>query len=321
MYRKPRVFICSASETKQIMDDIEEELFRVGLCEVKRWDYHFEGGDFTLDALQRAVSEADFAVVILGQDDHTESRGSPTPSPRDNVIFEAGLFTSQLGVRRSFYIVDNRGTKIPSDWAGLTYYTYDVEASTPRNRVFSAASGIKQRIKEEWEWEKSSGRGRILGDWWQYVIRTDGDDDGTALSLFSVDEDGLGVRIHGYSVNDSGERLAQYRSQTASFDSYEGQLSYYWTGEHSRKGRSQYFGVGDVYLGRPDSPHAFVSGEYSVTNDEALQKTTIKFCNYARASKKEAELYRSTEASSTEKRELVEELLKQLEELRNGAKN
>ena len=80
--------------------------------------------------------------------DRTESRGEPQPSPRDNVVFEAGLFTALLGTERTFYIVDQAGTKIPTDWAGLGYLTYDRTQARARDIVFTAVKQILERIAE-----------------------------------------------------------------------------------------------------------------------------------------------------------------------------
>src|SRR5438270_12555465 len=45
--------------------------------------------------------------------------GSGQASPRDNVVFEAGLFGGALGMSRTF-IVHAGGAKLPSDLLGLT---------------------------------------------------------------------------------------------------------------------------------------------------------------------------------------------------------
>ena len=44
-----------------------------------------------------ALDQFDFAVMILSPDDMTESRDQSYASPRDNVLFELGLFMGRLG--------------------------------------------------------------------------------------------------------------------------------------------------------------------------------------------------------------------------------
>jgi predicted nucleotide-binding protein len=142
---KPRVFVGSASETRGIVDALESELRDVAIIE--RWDVDvFRSGHFTLEELTRAVHQVDFAIFVLGGDDVTESRGSTSPSPRDNVIFEAGLFTAVLGPQRTFYVVNKAGTKIPSDWAGLGYTTFDNAEVRPRDKVYDAVRTIREQI-------------------------------------------------------------------------------------------------------------------------------------------------------------------------------
>ena len=61
-------------------------------------------------------------------------------SPRDNVVFEAGLFGGALGMRRTF-ILHARGAKLPTDLLGLTSIRYDPD-TTPvivRRSISSSA--------------------------------------------------------------------------------------------------------------------------------------------------------------------------------------
>jgi predicted nucleotide-binding protein with TIR-like domain len=73
---------------------------------------------------------------VFAQDDWTSTSppaspltGSGQASPRDNVVFEAGLFGGALGMRRTF-ILHASGAKLPSDLLGLTCVRYG-EATTP----------------------------------------------------------------------------------------------------------------------------------------------------------------------------------------------
>jgi hypothetical protein len=72
-----------------------------------------------------SVEAFDFAVLILTPDDLVESKGQTVNSPRDNVLFELGLFMGRLGRARTF-AVHNRDIqiKLPTDLAGVTLATY-----------------------------------------------------------------------------------------------------------------------------------------------------------------------------------------------------
>jgi hypothetical protein len=67
----------------------------------------------------------DFAVLVLTPDDEVTLRGEQVAAPRDNVIFEAGLFMGLLGPERALLVqrldVDLR---LPTDLDGITRVRY-----------------------------------------------------------------------------------------------------------------------------------------------------------------------------------------------------
>jgi predicted nucleotide-binding protein len=64
------------------------------------------------------LDQFDFAVLILAPDDVTIDQLSP--STRDNVLFEFGLFMGRLGRDRVFVVYDDSiELKKPSDLAGV----------------------------------------------------------------------------------------------------------------------------------------------------------------------------------------------------------
>ena len=64
----------------------------------------FNPGVSTLDRLVELTREVDFAAFVFAQDDWTsnpsDAAATGQASPRDNVVFEAGLFGGALGMRR-----------------------------------------------------------------------------------------------------------------------------------------------------------------------------------------------------------------------------
>jgi predicted nucleotide-binding protein len=84
-----------------------------------------------IDDLIKHVEEADFAVFVFGPDDKIQSRGEDYAAPRDNVIFEMGLFMGRMGRERVFMVKDAHvDLKIPSDLTGVTPITYTRQAGT-----------------------------------------------------------------------------------------------------------------------------------------------------------------------------------------------
>jgi predicted nucleotide-binding protein len=110
-------------------------------AEVVPWylDSVWKHGDFILQVLLEQAPKYDFAVIIFGQDDKTISRGNEAYAPRDNVIFEAGLFMAHLGHKRTFIVTPReQNLKILSDLAGLVLLSYDEPTLT---------SGLKGALK------------------------------------------------------------------------------------------------------------------------------------------------------------------------------
>jgi hypothetical protein len=100
------------------------------VAEVIPWRYGvFKSGESTLESLLKALNRFDFAALILTPDDLVESRGGTSSSPRDNVIFEIGLFIGRLGRERVFIVSQrNSDLKIPTDLLGIKSIQYKAGA-------------------------------------------------------------------------------------------------------------------------------------------------------------------------------------------------
>ncbi|HZD48104.1 MAG TPA: nucleotide-binding protein, partial [Silvibacterium sp.] len=123
-HQLPSVFIGSSTEGLDIAREVELQLQRD--AETTIWkDDVFKPGSGVLETLMNLVEQFDFAVMVLSPDDLLESRGQSVPSPRDNVVFELGLFMGRLGRSRVFVLHEqNAVLKLPSDLAGITLLTY-----------------------------------------------------------------------------------------------------------------------------------------------------------------------------------------------------
>ena len=100
---KPRVFIGSSTEGLEIAELIQLGLERVAECTL--WNQStFAPGQTTIESIVDATVEYDFAVLVLTADDMIVKRGVEAAAPRDNVLFELGLFTGALGRARTFMV-------------------------------------------------------------------------------------------------------------------------------------------------------------------------------------------------------------------------
>lgn len=117
---RPKVFIGSSSEGKSIAEAIQVNLDYD--AEVTIWSQGVFGlSQGTLESLVSAVEDFDFAILVLTPDDLISSRDETQNAPRDNVLFELGLFIGHLGRERCFITYDRTADlKLPSDLAGIT---------------------------------------------------------------------------------------------------------------------------------------------------------------------------------------------------------
>jgi len=122
----PVVFIGSSSETLPIATAIHKSLSRRRI-EPRIWSNGmFQCSRAAIEDLMAATTQTDFAILVLAADDVTTSRGTRKAAPRDNTIFELGLFMGALSRDRT-YIVAPRplDIKIPTDLLGVTLLTYE----------------------------------------------------------------------------------------------------------------------------------------------------------------------------------------------------
>ena len=127
---RPVVFIGSSKESLPIAEAIESNLADKNIV-VRLWtDGVFGVSQFPLTELEKRVQEADFAVLVLGTDDVVESRNEKSDAPRDNVIFELGLFMGALSHERTFMVIPlDCDIKIPTDLLGLIPLKYQSDDS------------------------------------------------------------------------------------------------------------------------------------------------------------------------------------------------
>ncbi|MCQ2998113.1 nucleotide-binding protein, partial [Pseudomonas syringae] len=95
----------------------------------------------TIESLNNALDESDFAVFVFSPDDLAQIRNSTKNTVRDNVLFEFGLFIGKLGRNRVFFLQPNKGDlHLPSDLLGVTPGKYDSERSDANLQAATGAA-------------------------------------------------------------------------------------------------------------------------------------------------------------------------------------
>ncbi|HTR36159.1 MAG TPA: TIR domain-containing protein [Bryobacteraceae bacterium] len=157
---KPKIFVGSSSEARDPARMLCSVLADAATM-IPWWDApEFTRGSFsTLDALVVAVDSYDFGVFLLTADDLLRSRGKSSDAPRDNVVFEFGIFLGRLGPRRAMGFVQKpagKAVKIPSDLLGIHMPTY--QATRDEHELRAALGHATETVRAAI---------RLSPDWWQ----------------------------------------------------------------------------------------------------------------------------------------------------------
>jgi predicted nucleotide-binding protein len=146
---QPHVFVGSSVEALPIAREIQNGLSHDPFI-VQLWtDGVFRASRDSVDSLIASVKKADFAVLVLTADDTLISRDAEHRAPRDNCIFELGLFMGALGRDRTF-IVKPRGVdiKLPSDLLGITPIEFaEGNNDTITARIGPVGSSIRDAVR------------------------------------------------------------------------------------------------------------------------------------------------------------------------------
>lgn len=148
--RKSRIFIASSSEGLDIAEAIQYNLRNFN-CRITLWSQYFSLTESTLHQLLRAVEVYDFGIFLFSPDDMAKIRTRVHRIPRDNVVFELGLFLGRLGKKRTILIKPSRmKLRLPTDLIGITAaeYEYRRDDETLLSRLGPACFEIKRAIRK-----------------------------------------------------------------------------------------------------------------------------------------------------------------------------
>jgi hypothetical protein len=219
---------------------------------VEPWTTSFSPGTTTLERLLELAHGVDFAALVFARDDWTaksppasDPKESGQASPRDNVVFEAGLFGGVLGMRRTF-ILHASGAKLPTDLLGLTCVRYEDATTAAEIRV------VNQKLRKAIE---NEGRlARIEGLWWQFSLTERSSREPSAVSLLRISRDRDGaLEVGGRSWQEDGTLSARYWSEASKEKKDPPGVFYYWNGERPRHPNApQLEGTGEIRIESAD---------------------------------------------------------------------
>jgi hypothetical protein len=242
---KPRIFLGSSGQQAKLLHAITRGL--ADIADVEPWTTTFNPGRSTLDRLVELSQEVDFAAFVFAQDDWTTTAVSESgqASPRDNVVFEAGLFGGALGIRRTF-ILHAHDSKLPSDLLGLTVVRYDPAVSPAEVR------SINQKLRKAIETE--GRRNPIEGLWWQLSLTERTEEEPSAVSLLRVARELDGsLSVNGRGWQEDGTLSSRYWSEAAREQTDPAGILYFWKGERPRHANApQLEGSGEIRLESAD---------------------------------------------------------------------
>ena len=329
MNNAPRhVFVASSSEQLKTARAVAAALSDGQEIIAEPWtEKTFNFSDTYIESLEKKLETADFAVVVLTADDPAVVRKKAVNLPRDNVIFELGLFMGRLGRERVFFLVDgDSGTQIASDLSGVRPVQFNRKVPGADFRslktVARALSDQMRNLPLRRKWPDGSGKDQeriwrfskcIAGGWWERM-RT-GEDDRSALSFITVavDEPTGTPTFEGKVFALDGERIANWWSVTSAVVLGDRpRVCYSWKGAFDKTKGQERGGSAEITFESQDPSTA--EGYYYDTNFALLEepededRTRIKNFGIYRCAASDVEVMRYPK--SDEAKALIAERLR-----------
>lgn len=116
------VFLGYSSKARQTADTVRG-LLESGLG-LSILDWHdFPAGGVIIENMAQAERRARCGVFLFTKDDEIETAATRQTAPRDNVVFEAGLFSGAKGAGFTL-ILREQGAKVPTDLGGVVFLEF-----------------------------------------------------------------------------------------------------------------------------------------------------------------------------------------------------
>jgi Predicted nucleotide-binding protein containing TIR-like domain len=327
----PIVFVASSSEALDVVDVIHKLLQRFlgGAAQVKAWPGQFQLSKTYIESLERLLERSDFAVLVVTPDDSTKSRGVKRRSPRDNVLFEVGLFFGRLGRERCFII--QRGDldlKLPTDLLGIEPATFSKPSSRdPEAALDSACVRIGNAIRDAMTTLPSRPRlgdegraaqaamrrfaDRIRGKWWERIEERG---KAPALSFFTIELDDVrsSVQLTGkaYGPDADGAHFVHLADWKSKFARLEGNIIVYVRECQRLDANTTAWlpGLAEVTFEDSSDVISQGGGKFWESDESHPDETVVKFVELRRNSDEEKALTMKN-GSQAEKEDAVRKIL------------
>src|SRR5262245_35527830 len=308
---KPRIFLGSSGKQAKLVQALTRGLEDV--ARVDPWTTSFNLGTTTIERLLELTREVDFAAFVFAQDDWTTqsanvsaapSEGAGQASPRDNVVFEAGLFGGVLGMRRTFILHAN-GAKLPTDLLGLTAIRYGAQGTAAETKV--VCEKLRKAIENE------GNLARIEGFWWQHSLTERTEYEPSAVSLLRISRNRAGaLEISGRAWQEDGKLSSRYWSEATREKKDPAGVFYYHKLERPMDPSApQLDGTGEILLETADR----ASG-YWTTRSDGPTKTARTSGVYLRGSPEDLACLDGTDNKKRVK--LIADQLKRWKSIKTG---
>ena len=143
---RARVFIGSSKQDIRYARAIAKLLETEKVTALGWWDHSvFPHGKTLIESLEMAVRKSNAAILVAGPDDAVQKPGGQTVwQPRDNVIFEYGMFVAIHGRERVALATFHGGAELPSDVGGVLHIQLTAPDATDDN-AFNAQFDARNR--------------------------------------------------------------------------------------------------------------------------------------------------------------------------------
>ena len=311
--RTIRVFIASSSENLKVTKAIAEMMREETRFDIQPAPWHlgtFKLSQTYIESLEGELDRAAFAVLVLTPNDIAYIREQEHAIPRDNVLFELGLFMGRLGRDHCFLLHSKEETKLPTDLLGLNVATYS-ERKPLTASLTDAVTDILNRIAELEQQRLSAFCARFGGYWWERIHTKTGKE----ISFFHavVDESLTQVQFaEGQHFDQNGEKIGDWKSILVGYDEAEHELIYSWQGRHYPKKDGSRFkvqGYGTIELVPTAGQYRKGTGGFIDVDINQISSAQWKSVDFLRAISEE-QVFTMTELSESKRGSLARNVLK-----------